>query len=254
MAHRWLLAASLAAAATSEVVSGFADTVEYQFGRSSDASHFLGMMESFASYVRDHEQEFTYTFRTFRKDDALSVLILERFVNKSAHDGPHLGSAAHTAFAKEVSDWNATTGAIVGKLRSYWQETGYGTFFHGSQGRVSGFADSVVYSFRTKGDAQKYLDLLKPLAAYVQAEEKATTYTFRPFVSADGLDVMLFERFVNKEAHGIPHSSSAAHAAYVEAVTAWNASTGAVVGKVHMDWYETHQGVISRAAGASAVV
>lgn len=196
--------------------------------------------------MRDNEQDFTYTFRTFLRDDNMSVLILERFVNKTAHDELHLPSAAHTAFTKEKEDWNATTGAIVGKIHRDWYETEYGRF--SADDLVSGFADSVVYSFATKEDAQTYMGFLQPLAEDVKANEQDITYTFRPFMSDDGLSVLLLERFVDQAAHDGPHSSSAAHKAYKEAVTAWNASTGAIVDKVHKDWYETHQGVISRGA------
>ena len=110
----------------------------------------------------------------------------------------------------------------------------------------SGFADSVIYSFRAVGDAQHYLDLLTPLAQQVVANESAFTFTFRPFVSADELSVLLLERFVDQAAHDGPHSSSAAHATYLADVAAWNASTGAVVGKVHADWAETDIGVLQR--------
>lgn len=245
MALRFLSLLMHEVLARGEVVSGFTDTVEYQFANSQDTFYFLGLTQSFASYVRDNEQEFTYTFRTFLKDDNLSVLILERFVNKTAHDQLHLPSAAHTAFSKEVGDWNATSGAIIGKVRGYWYETEYGTF--SADDLVSGFADTVVYRFDSKEDAQTYMGFLQPLAEDVKANEQDITYTFRPFTSDDGLSVLLLERFVDQTAHDGPHSSSAAHKAYKEAVTAWNTSTGAIAGKVHSDWYETNQGVISRA-------
>jgi len=229
--------------AKGEVVSGFADTVEYRFANSHDTFYFLGLVQPFASYVRDNEQEFTYTFRTFLRDDNLSVLILERFVNKSAHDDLHLPSAAHTAFSKEVGDWNATSGAIVGKVHRDWYETEYGAF--SAEDLFSGFTDTVVYSFDSKEDAHRYMGFLQPLAEDVKANERDITYTFLPFTSDDGLSVLLLGRFVDKIAHDGPHCSSAAHKTYIEAVTAWNTSTGAIVDKIHTDWYETTQGVIS---------
>ena len=100
-------------------------------------------------------------------------------------------------------------------------------------------------SFGSKEDAQKYLSFLKPLAAAVKAEEPKITYNIRPFVT--GLSVMLFERFVDQAAHDAQHATSQAHE-YIKALNAWNAFTGAMLGKVHKDWYETHQGVIGRAA------
>ena len=111
---------------------------------------------------------------------------------------------------------------------------------------TSGFADSVTYSFDSAASAQHYLKLLKPLADYVAAREAAFTYTFRPFVSADGASVLLLERFVDQAAHDGPHSNSSAHATYLSAVAAWNASTGAITGKVHADWSETDLGVLQR--------
>merc|ERR550537_408160 len=136
----------------------------------------------------------TFTFRPFLKQDGLSVMILERFVNEAYHDGPHLSSEAHNNFSRWVTSWNSSArGAIVGKVHGYYHELEQGVFSRdlGPQELVSGFADTVLYQFNNSTDAQQYLNFLEPLSRYVRMNETNITFTFRPFLSTENLSVLL---------------------------------------------------------------
>ena len=91
---------------------------------------------------------------------------------------------------------------------------------------VSGFSDTVIYSFATEAYTKEFLSLLTPLADSVLETEAGFSYTFRPFVAQDGLSVMIMERFVDQAAHDGPHASSSVHHDYLAKVDAWNSTTG----------------------------
>ena len=233
-------------------VSGFADSVIYSFGKADDTAHFVSLLKPLATYVREHERGFTYTFRPFLSTDSLSVLILERFTDQAAHDGPHANSTVHLQFKSKVAAWNASTHAITGKLHYDWNETSLGAFDRSSAASigVSGFADSVMYTFKDASSRRDFEALLEPLATYVRDNEVQFTYTFRPFLSLDdALSLFIMERFTDKAAHDGPHFNSTVHQDFLTKVSAWNASTHAIVGKVHADWKELDMGVLNRTAG-----
>jgi len=240
---------------TGDLVSGFSDTVIYSFATEAYTKEFLSLLTPLADSVLETEAGFSYTFRPFVAQDGLSVMIMERFVDQAAHDGPHASSSVHHDYLAKVDAWNSTTGAITGKVHGDWSETSMGSFVAFSNDAttvrtVSGFADTVIYSLRDTTATDQFLTLLKPLATYVRDNENFT-YTFRPFVAQDGLSVLIIERFLDQASHDGPHANSAVHKDYLHRVAAWNASyggkgQGAIVGKLHADWIETDLGVLSR--------
>ena len=191
----------------------FADSVTYSFDSAASAQHYLKLLKPLADYVAAREAAFTYTFGCSSRDGA-SVLLLERRGSGGAR-WASLEQQRTRHVSSAVAAWNASTGAITGKVHADWSEGADGVFVgaSASAARASGFADSVTYSFDSAASAQHYLKLLKPLADYVAAREVAFTYTFRPFVY-DGASVLLLERFVDQAAHDGPHST-AAHATYL---------------------------------------
>jgi len=240
-------------------VSGFADSVVYSFQNSADTKHFLTLLEPLASYVRDHEQAITWTFRPFVSADGLSVLIFERFVDKAAHDGPHSNSAVHLKFRAKVAAWNASTHAITNKLHSDWNETvspdgePFGIWDRKSPSSVgvSGFTHSVLYSFKDGSSRDDFMLMLRTWTDYIQTEEKQTTFTFRPFLSTDDdLSTFVLERFPTKADYDDPlHSNSSGKHTFDVFESVWQDSTHGVTSTVHEDWQELAMGVLSREAG-----
>jgi len=238
------------------IVSGFADSVVYSFRTTTDAQHFVTLLEPLASYVRDHEQAITWTFRPFVSADGLSVQIFERFIDQAAHDGPHSNSKVHVDFKVKVSAWNASTHAITNKVHSNWNETimegePFGIWDQTSSIPVSGFTHSVLYSFKDGPSRDDFMLMLRPWTTWVRDEEKEITSTFRPFLSTDDdLSVLLLERFPTKADYDAPaHSKSQARHTYAVFVSVWQSSTQGITSTVHEDWQELAMGVLSREAG-----
>jgi len=254
MQCNWLVALCLFAVTSAGDVSGFADSVIYSFGSKAETMHFLTLLEPLATYVEDHETAITLTFRPFLSTDGSSVLVLERFVDQAAHDGPHSNSTVHLEFTAKVAAWNASTHAITNKIHSDLQETSLGAFDRNSSKSiaVSGFTDSVLYVFKDSSSRKQFMTYLAPLASYVRDNEEQITYTFRPFLSTDDdLGVFIFERFPNQAAHDGPHFNSSVHQAFSRKVSTWNASTQGITNKIHMDWQELSMGVLNRKVGQS---
>lgn len=240
------------------IVSGFADSVVYSFQTTADTKHFVTFLEPLASYVRDHEKAITLTFRPFVSADGLSVLIFERFVDKTAHDGPHSNSTVHLQFNTKVSAWNTSTHAITNKLHSDWNETisegePFGIWDQKSPSSVpvSGFTHSVLYKFIDGSSRDDFMLMLRPWTSWVRDEEKQITYTFRPFLSTDDdLSVLVLERFPTQADYdGPPHCNSSARQGFAAFVSVWQSSTHGITSTVHEDWQELAMGVVSREAG-----
>lgn len=239
-------------------ISGFADSVVYSFQNTADTKHFVTLLEPLASYVRDHEQAITWTFRPFVSADGLSVLIFERFIDKAAHDGPHSNSAVHLKFKATVAAWNASTHAITNKLHSDWNETiadgeAFGIWDRKSPSSVgvSGFTHSVLYSFKDASLRADFMLMLRVWTRAVRDNEEQTTFTFRPFLSTDdGLSALVLERFPTKAAYDDPlHSNSSGKQTFDVFESVWQDGTHGVTSTVHEDWQELAMGVLSREAG-----
>jgi hypothetical protein len=239
-------------------VSGFADSVVYSFQNTADTKHFVTLLEPLASYVRDHEQAITWTFRPFVSADGLSVLIFERLIDKAAHDGPHSNSTVHLEFKAKVAAWNASTHAITNKLHRDWNETiadgmPFGIWDRKSPSSVgvSGFTHSVLYSFKDGSSRDDFMLMFRVWTRWVRDEEEQITFTFRPFLSTDDdLSVFVLERFPTKADHDDPpHFNSTSQQTFDVFVSVWQASTHGITSTVHEDWQELAMGVLSREAG-----
>lgn len=240
---------------TESAVSGFADSVIYSFKTEADTQYFVKLVQPLATYVRDHEQAITYTFRPFVSADGLSVLILERFISQAAHDGPHANSTVHAAFKANLAAWNASTQAVTARIHSNLNESFLGTFDRQSSRSVgvSGYAHSATYSFKDETSKNHFMMLLEPLATYVCGHESQEVYTFRPFSNIDdNSSVTIIERFPSKEAHDGPYLSSIAHQKFEQEFTRWDASTKAVTKLSITDWKELAMGVFDRGTGGLA--
>jgi quinol monooxygenase YgiN len=248
----FLLGLVLFAPSSGDSVSGFADNVIYSFANKADTKHFLTLIEPLATYVRDHEQAITFTFRLFVSSDGLSVLILERFIDRAAHDGPHSNSTVHLQFKEKCADWNASTSAITGKFHGDLNESALGTFDRQSPKSigVSGFTNTVVNTFKDTSSRDHFMTkLLAPFATYVRDHDDQLVYTYRAFLNIDdNVSVLLVERFPSQAAYDRFQNSSM-HQRFMNDLISWNNSTHAVTSATVTDWQELSMGVFNRTSG-----
>lgn len=220
---QFLLGLLLSVHSSGNSVSGFADNVIYSFQKPGDTQHFLTLMEPLATYVRDHEQAITFTFRIFESTDHLSVLILERFINRAAHDGPHANSSVHLHFKELVADWNASTSAITSKLHWDLQESSLGTFDRETPKSIgiSGITSTMMNTLKDTSSRDMFMSMLAPFASHVRDNEEQLVYTYRPFLNIDdNLSVLLVERFPSSAAHD-QFQNSMMHQQFLKNLTRW---------------------------------
>lgn len=247
---QFLVGLVLFAPSSGNSVSGFADNVVYSFANKADTRHFLTLMDPLASYVRDHEQGITMTFRIFVSADGLSVLILERFIDRASHAGPHANSSVHLNFTQQVADWNASTSAITNKLHWDLTESSLGAFDRQTAQSigVSGFTSTVMNTFTDTSSRNIFVsELLKPFATYVRDRNEKLVYTYRAFLNIDdNLSVLLVKRFPSQAAHD-KFQNSAMHKQFIKDVISWDSH--AVTDSTITDWQELSMGVFNRTSG-----
>jgi quinol monooxygenase YgiN len=237
-------------------VSGFADNVIYSFASKDYTEQFLTLVKPLATYVQESEKAITLTFRIFVSSDGLSVLILERFIDQAAHDGPHFNSTVHIDFSAKVAAWNASTSAITSKLHWKTNELPVGTWDRKNPKSiaVSGLTNAVMNTFKDTSSRNEFMNILGPFATNVRDDDEQLVYTYRAFINIDdNTSLLLVERFPSVGAHD-QFQNSSKHQQFMKDVVAWNIKTHGITSGTVTDWKELSMGVFNRTPGIAESV